>query len=176
MSGQGRFLEQKAWADSHINEVNRVIRQVVGKIIDIRPTDPERDRKYGIDYEVRVVGGNVACRIRRADRCEFRDLTITVRRPSGVTPEVSKILNGSVRWYLYAWAADGRFVDWMFIDLDKVRALRLIENSLERGRTRPDPEGGVFACIPFQELRDRGALVQYQMSQPGMANGHERAG
>lgn len=176
MSDRERFLQQKAWADSHLNEVNRVIRQLVGKIIDIQPTDPGRDRRYGIDYEVKVVGGSVACRIRRADRYNFRDLTITTHRQSGVTPEVTKILDGSVRWYLYAWASQGRFIDWMFVDLDRVRAMRLIEKSIEQGRTFPDPEGGVFTCIPFEELRDSGALVQYQMSQRRTANRHEEAG
>lgn len=164
MNGDSRFNQQKAWADNYIPEVNRVVRKIAGKILDIDVADPQRDRLEGIDYEVKVVGGSIACRIRRADRYGFRDLTITVSKPSGITPEVEKIRNGSVRWYLYAWAAEGHFVDWMFVDLDKVRALSLIERSIDRGRKHRDPEGGVFVCIPFSELEKNGAVLAYEMN------------
>jgi hypothetical protein len=175
MSGPSRFEQQKAWADGHINEVNRVVRKVAGKIIDILETDPERDRKEGIDYEVKVASGNIACRIRRA-HYPHRDLTITISKPSGVKPEVDKILNGSVRWYLYAWAAEGRFVEWMFVDLDKVRELRLIEKAIERGRTQTDSEGSRFVCIPFEELEQRDVIVACEISADGMRRRRRRAG
>jgi len=101
------FEAEKAWADGHLDEVNRVIRKLIGKIIDIIPSDPERDRSEGIDYEIKVASGDIACRIRRAERCSHRDLTVTTARPSGATPEVEKLVQGCARWYLYAWAENG---------------------------------------------------------------------
>lgn len=176
MSGNRGFEEQKAWADDHLNEVNRIVRNVAGKIIEIQAADPERDRREGVDYEVKVVSGNVACRIRRADRYPFRDLTLTLSRPSGATPEVDKILSGSVRWYLYAWAAHGRFVHWMFVDLDKVRALRLIEKAIKRGRKQRDAKGSEFLCIPFAELSEHGVIVQSEMKGYRGVTRRKRAG
>lgn len=155
----GSFQEEKTWASGHLDEINRVVRQLVGKIIDIVPTDLERDQRDAIDYEIKVWSGDVACRIRRAERCPYRDLTMTALRPSGATPEIQKVLEGRVRWYLYAWARDGRFEDWMFIDLQVVRSKGLIENALKRRSFRDLPDGNRFLVLPFEDLADAGAVV-----------------
>lgn len=155
----GTFVEQKAWADGHIDEINRVVRKLVGKIVDIVPTDLERDQRDAIDYEIRVASGDIACRIRRAERCRFRDLTMTALRPSGAIPEIQKVLEGRVRWYLYAWAQDGKFVDWMFIDLEVVKAQGLIEEALKTKKFHDSPDGSRFTYIPFEALASAGAVL-----------------
>lgn len=161
--GQSSFAEQKFWADGHINEINRVVRKVVGRIIDIVPADPERDRRDGIDYDIKVPTGTIACRIRRADKYSYRDLTLTSHRASGATPETDKILSGSVRWYLYAWAADGKFVEWMFVDLDKLRSSKLIEAALQEGNELPDGQGSKFIFISSEQLLKAGVVVDHEM-------------
>jgi hypothetical protein len=156
------FAEQKSWSDGHIDEVNRVVRRIVGKIIDIVPTDPERDRLEGIDYDIKVAAGTIACRIRRAEY-RYRDLTMTSRRVSGARAEIDKIRSGSVRWYLYAWAADGKFQEWMFIDLEKLRARGLIDTAMREGNTKQDASGNTFIYIPFGRLLKEGVVVDHHM-------------
>ena len=155
----GSFQAEKAWADGHLNEINRVVRKLIGKIIDIVPTDLERDRIEAIDYEIKVPSGDIACRIRRAERCRYRDLTLTALRHSGAISEVQKILQGHAGWYLYAWARDSVFVDWMFVDLDVVRDREVIQNALKRKQYRDLPDGNRFLCIPFGVLHECGAVV-----------------
>lgn len=156
----GKFELEKAWADGHIDEINRVIRKLVGRIIDIVPTDLERDQRDAIDYEIKVAAGDVACRIRRADRCRYRDLTMTALRPSGAIPEIQKVLEGRVRWYLYAWAQEGRFVDWMLVDLAVVRSERLIESALKARSFQDLPDGNRFVYISFDTLVRAGAVIE----------------
>lgn len=155
----GSFEEQKTWADGHIDQINDVVRKLVGKIIDIVPTSPERDRTEAIDYEIKVPTGDIACRIRRAEHCYSRDLTVTTLRPSGAIPEVQKILQGCARWYLYAWAHQGCFLDWMFVDLDVVRREELLEGAIRMKRQRTLDDGSRFLFISFEELHKRGAIV-----------------
>lgn len=148
---------EKAWADGHLTEINRVVRDVAGEIVTVTPSSFERDTTEAIDYDIVVAAGEMSCRVRR-NRPE-RDLTMTTRRPSGVTPEADKIKRGSVRWYLYAWADAGRFVDWMFVDLDVLRREHLIDEALRRNQTRPC-RGSRFLFIPFGDLAHAGAILR----------------
>jgi hypothetical protein len=156
------FAEQKSWSDGHIDEVNRVVRKVVGKIIDIIPADPERDRKEGIDYDIKVKAGTIACRIRRA-QYPHRDLTMTSRRISGAKAETDKILSGSVSWYLYAWAAQRRFQEWMFLDLQILRVRGLIQAAIREGNENRDAYGNSFIYIPFGRLLNEGVVLDHEM-------------
>lgn len=152
-----RFERDKEWADAHLDEIYRVVRDVGGEIVTVTPSSFERDTTEAIDYDIVVAAGHMSCRIRRNRR--ERDLTMTTRRPSGVTPEADKITAGSVRWYLYAWAEAGRFVDWMFVDLDVLRRERLIDQALDRHQTRCC-DGSKFLFIPFGDLARAGAILR----------------
>ena len=148
---------EKEWADGHLDEINRVVRRVAGDIITVTPSSFQRDTTEAIDYDIVVASGQMSCRIRR-NRPE-RDLTMTTRRPSGAKPEAEKIAGGSVRWYLYAWADEGRFIDWMFVDLDVVRRARLIDEARRRKRERYC-HGSKFLFIPFGDLARAGAVLK----------------
>jgi hypothetical protein len=150
---------EKAWADDHINAINDVVRSMAHKIITITPSSFHRDTEEAIDYDIQISSGAMVCRIRRAATCPYRDLTMTTHRPSGARPEVEKVLDGKVRWYLYAWAEAGGFVDWMFVDLAVVRANNLIENAMEKGREVRVKDGSRFTYIHFPELDHAGAIV-----------------
>lgn len=145
----------KAWADGHLAEIKRVVGIVVSRIVDVTPSSYGRDTRGAIDYDITITAATMACRIRRAVGCPQRDLTMTTARPSGTTPEAVKIARGDVRWYLYAWAESGRFVDWMFVDLHVVRSKDLIAGA----RRQPTRYGGEFLYIPSGELTEAGALV-----------------
>lgn len=158
-SGQQSWQLEKEWADGHIDAINDVVRRVAGKIIQISASTFEQDTQDAIDYEIKVASGAMACRIRRAHSCGQRDLTMTSFRPSGASPEMEKILNGAVRWYLYAWAQQGGFVDWMFVDLDVVRKKSLIEKALHRKNEVRLEDGSKFVYLSSTELSRAGAIV-----------------
>lgn len=153
------WASEKIWADDHINCINEVVRKVAGRIIEIEAASPQQDMTEAIDYSIRVSSGQLACRIRRAATCDHRDLTMTTSRPSGVRSEVEKVRAGSVRWYLYAWADGGKFVDWMFVDLDVVRREGLIDRAIAWKQVRRASDGSMFVFIRFEELASAGAIV-----------------
>lgn len=155
---------EKAWADGHIKAINEVVRSVAAKIITITPSSFQRDTEEAIDYDIQISSGTMACRIRRAATCSYRDLTMTTRRPSGARAEVDKGLAGKVRWYLYAWAEAGGFIDWMFVDLAVVRSKSLIQQAIEDGREVQLQDGNRFAYIRFRDLAKADALVKFQMT------------
>ncbi|HEX2050420.1 MAG TPA: hypothetical protein VHJ34_07290 [Actinomycetota bacterium] len=64
-----------------------------------------------------------------------------------------------MRWYLYAWAKGGGFVDWMFVDLDVVREARLIERARRARREKRLGDGSTFLYIPFLAFARAGAVV-----------------
>lgn len=89
-----------------------------------------------------------------------RDLTLRYRVPSGAPTEVDKLREENVRWYLYAWAVEAGFVDWMFVDLAKVRQARLIDLAIEQDQVRTLPDGGSFIWIGVDDLFLAGAIVR----------------
>lgn len=154
---------EKAWADGHQAEIDRVVRGVAGHIVSITPSSFQQDVAEAIDYDITVSSGTMSCRIRRNP--PYRDLTMTTSRPSGCLSEAQKIARGSVRWYLYAWADEGRFVDWMFVDLAAVRRSGLIDEAFAWKWIRRCA-GSDFLFIPFQYLHAAGAILD--ASRPSM--------
>lgn len=164
----GNYENDRSWADDHIDEINRVVRKVAGKIITIEQSDALRDRRNGVDYEVSVSGGDIACRVRRADRFSFRDFTITTSRPSGVTPEIEKIRTPQgPRWYLYAWAARGRFAEWIFADVAKLVESGLLDRAADEQHLKKCNDGSVFLFIPVADLVAADVLVASDLRSPG---------
>lgn len=163
----GKFEEDRSWADDHIDEINLVVRKVAGKIITIKQSDPLRDRRDGVDYEVSVSGGYIACRVRRADRSSFRDFTITTSRPSGVIPEIEKIRGSQgPRWYLYAWGADGHFVEWIFVDVVKLVSSGLLDGAADEQHLNRCKDDSVFLFIPVGGLVAADVLVASDLRSP----------
>lgn len=153
------FERNKAWADGHRDEIERVLRAVGGRRVEIDESSFERDTKEGIDYEVRLPVATIACRIRRADQCgRLRHLTITTRSPSGRVPEVAKLAGGQVDWYLYAWAEDGRFVDWMVVDITRVLSEGLMDRAMKDQSEVVTPNG-TFLYITVADLESADAIV-----------------
>ena len=142
------WQRDKAWADAFLFDIEEVVRGLAGHIIEIRLGTDDEDRKEATDYVVHVASGTIACRIRR--NCSFRDLTIRASRPSGVQTELAKIREGWGRWYLYMWTERDEVVDWIFVDLDKLRASGLL-GSAARQR---NPDGVTFLPISVPKLTD----------------------
>jgi len=141
---------------------------------EVRPRAPRRahedplvapddvDRRNATDMVVRLSGGDVAVRLRRAD-CDYRDLTIRSKRDSGYRTELSKIRDGFGDWYLYGWL-DGRnhISEWILVDLDELRT-----KQLWRGRREiPNGDGTWFIPIAADELKRCGCLVADKLGEP----------
>lgn len=164
----GRYELDRSWSDAYVEEINRVVRKVAGKIITIQQSDSVRDRRDGVDYEVTVSSGDIACRVRRADRFTFRDFTITTTRPSGVTPEIDKLgSRQGPRWYLYAWAADGRFLEWIFVDVPKLVESGLLNSAVDQNQLKKNSDGSEFLFVPVTDLVAAGVLVASDLRPQG---------
>lgn len=147
------WKQDKAWADRYWPEIERVIRQVAGEIIDVRQADDESDQKRATDYVVSVSSGDIACRIRKWQYWRYAEVTIRSSRPGPYKTELQKIREGFGRWYLYAWAHDdGQFGAWVFVDLDKLRDSGFLERSWEEQNNHDG--SSTFICIPICHLQD----------------------
>lgn len=156
MSNESQWEQDKAWADGYLPQIEAVVRQVAGDIIEIRTGTDEEDRKQATDYVVHVSSGAIACRVRQ--NCSYRDLTLRASRPSGTETELAKIKAGWGRWYLYMWTKGGQAAAWIFVDMDSLRASGLLDGA---ARQR-NPDGVTFLPISVQALATAGCLVQSQ--------------
>jgi hypothetical protein len=150
----------KAWADSFAPHVEAVIRKVAGTLVRLLIAPTDIDVKKAADYIVQIPSGDVACRIRRHSGEWRKDLTLRYRVSSGTPTESDKLREENVRWYLYAWADDTSFVDWMFVDLAKVRRARLIDLAIEHEQLVHLPDGSSFIWISADDLYFVGAIVE----------------
>jgi hypothetical protein len=151
----------KAWADSYVPQVREVVRSVAGQIVRLLVAPTEVDVHDGADYIVGVPSGDIACRIRRETWKGWRrDLTLRCQVASGGPTEVDKLRGETVRWYLYAWADENGFVDWMFVDLARVRQARLIDLAIQYGQVVELPDETSFLWISADDLFFVGAIVK----------------
>lgn len=171
--GATRFLlpleweQDKGWADGFGEQIRSILQRNVGQMVSVRSATDDEDAQRATDLVVTLDTGDVALRVRRDD-CRFRDLTLRYRRrPWGALEhpfvdgyEVDKIIEGYARWYLYLWTAGSTVKDWLLVDLDVVRAARLIEAAVENGRERENTDRvTTFTWLELGELSTAGAVV-----------------
>jgi hypothetical protein len=120
-------------------------------------------KKEATDFEVNLMGGSIAVRLRRP-KYTYRDLTIRAHRDNGVKTELAKIKEGHAFRYFYGWINDQNIIaEWILVDLNKVRKTGLLEK--ER-RLIPNYDGTHFIAISIDELQNAGCLIaRYPMSQ-----------
>jgi len=135
-----------------------IITQCAGHMISWR-LDDEADVHRATDLIVQVADGDLALRVRdfeKGARHGF-DLTLRCRRSSGAETELSKILRGCARWYLYEWVRAGKVERYVFLDMNVVRASGILERPW---REIPNPDGTTwFIAIPIEELIAIGAVL-----------------
>ena len=142
------WQRDKQWSDSLIDQVKSVLEKHAGKLLSIQVAPRDEDVKHATDLIIKVQGGDVAVRLRRD--CRYRDLTIRAKRDSNAPTELEKIKAGFAHWYFYGWTAHNKIIDWMLVDLDRLRRSGLLEN-------RPlisNHDGTFFIAIPRSELED----------------------
>jgi hypothetical protein len=152
------FTENWNFAESKMDDIKRILKSQAMHIISIEVASPEDDMKHSTDLKVKVTAGDVAVRIRRG-RISFRDMTIRAKNGNAKT-EIHKLREGFARWYLYMWADNsGKIDDWILVDIDKMRAAGLLNES-RQVKMNKDGYTGFVTYTQF-ELKDCGALISW---------------
>lgn len=150
------YRQDRAWADSYESQVLNILQTLIPHLAVLSIASDQMDRKCATDFEVKLVGGTIAVRLRRSN-CAYRDLTIRVHRDSLKKTELAKIKEGYAFRYFYGWTDDkGAISEWILVDLDKVREVGLLE---KEWRWIPNGDGTYFIAIPLEELRSTGCLL-----------------
>lgn len=149
------FNENWNFQKNYYSQVKRIIEDNALVFIKIDVADEESDLKRATDFVVRITGGDVAVRLRRSD-VRYRDLTIRSFN-KGYRTELDKIRDGFGKFYLYGWTNLNNIInEWVLIDLDKMRELKLFDGKQEiintDGITR-------FIAIPIYEIDKTGCIV-----------------
>ena len=156
------WKKSKDWADKYVPEIERVIKQVAGEIVEVRIANQDEDQNHATDYIVEVSSGDIACRVR--EECfwhRYADITLRYLRPSGNKTELEKIKEGYGCWYLYAWDkrfTDGKFIAWVFVDLDKLRNSGLLNKPRQVVWNRDG--SSAFIYIKLAELWQQGCFTE----------------
>jgi hypothetical protein len=99
--------------------------------------------------------------------CPWRDLTIRSRRDTKAKTELAKIKEGHGFRYFYGWIDDNdKIVEWMLIDLDKLRASGLLEKPRREIPNKDkdgNPDGTYFICIKSIELFNADCTIAYRL-------------
>lgn len=162
-SGVTRVDVRRDWgyADSLDGAIIDVLQMCQADIVieEIRRADRRKDLREATDYEIITNMGKIAGRVRRPYYWpKYRDLTIRAWRKGNVKTEIHKLREGYGSHYLYAWANnEAVFDDWMLIDLDKLRASRLLDNN--DFIPNSDHRTGLLP-IPDYDLRATGCIVR----------------
>lgn len=154
-----KFMRDLYWANKFLPEIKRILKTQAIWMISVQVATPDEDMSLGVDMVIRVEGGNVAVRIRRA-RCRWRDITIRIRRPSGVPTEIDKIKVGYVSWYLYAWTYKNQITEWVLVDVRRIVELGVFER---RWKSFSNRDGTRFIVIPISRLLKENCIVAYTL-------------
>jgi hypothetical protein len=149
--------EDKEWTERWTPQIIDVIRSLAHRIVDVKAALPDQDRNHATDYIIKVEVGDIACRLRRIERCPRLDFTIRSHRPSQVKTELQKLQEGFARFYLYGWIErESEWHKWVFVDLNRCREYGLFRR-LWRSKTNRD--GTQFIFIPWSVVASIGAVI-----------------
>lgn len=164
-----KYLSDKEWSETFINEVKKKISEISSQLTFVNDATIEEDIFQSTDLVLNTIQGKIAVRLRRPD-CEFRDLTIRVKRDSDTKTELEKIKEGWGRWYFYGWVSNKNLIEeYIFVDLNKVRTVKL----LEKERVLKDNKDGTyFIFINKTELKNSGCLILKEEKKEAISNSY----
>jgi len=150
-------LRDWGWADGYLPEIRRILTLNAVSIFDFQIASYQQDVKKATDMLLTVSGSqSIAVRLRRAHQ-HYRDLTLRAQRTSGIETELSKLQQGYGDFYLYGWTESFSIKEWMFVNLDRLRASGLLE---QEWRTIANTDGKTsFIAIPFGTLLKYGCIA-----------------
>jgi hypothetical protein len=148
------------FAEKHMNAIRDILQKNACYIVRVDVATPDEDMKQSTDLKVTVKAGAVAVRVRRKDK-RFRDVTIRAYK-NGNKTEIHKLRDGYGDWYLYAWELESGALEWVLLDIGKMRNAGLF------GEKRPiimnkDGQSG-FVAYSIDEIKKAGALVNECLS------------
>ena len=158
----------KPWADRFLPDQQRLIKQRGIEHATIRQATLDEDMRKGFDNVFEIDSFRFwPVRVRRPD-CKYRDFTIRTNTPNALVDEYDKIMGGYGDAYLYGWTTPdserrGRLQEWIIVDLHKFRADRIwVEQNRRLGHNHGLNDSD-FWCWSWQELDDRGLLLDHLM-------------
>lgn len=115
------YLTDRQWSDKYIPELTHIAAPFL-----ITPAPDVEDMLRNTDLIVLGANGSrVACRVRRYKYLIDYPYDITIRsgRASGAETELTKIIRGFGRYFIYAFASEdeSRLCAWRIIDLGEFR-------------------------------------------------------
>lgn len=143
------FKENYEWGINFIEQIKNILKSQLAHLVVIEVASPEEDMKQSTDMIIRLKAGNVAVRIRRD--IPYRDFTIRAYC-NGYKTELHKLREGFCDWYLYAWTKEEIIIDWVIIDINKMRNHGLL-NEDKRIKMNFDNRTG-FIIYELKELEN----------------------
>ena len=109
------------------------------------------------ELSFKINSGDIAVRIRRDTN--FRDITIRAFN-NGHKTELDKIREGYCDWYLYIWTQNNRIVEWIFLDVNLIRASGLFNNDRKVTMNKDNCTGFIIYTI-YELSNINGAIVAH---------------
>lgn len=157
-----RFSKQFAWQERFMPQVEKHIRKHIKDLVTFRIGNVTEDSKQATDLVVTLEGRSISVRLRRANN-PYRDMTIRSHIPTGNKTELQKLQDGWGDIYFYGWVADNQIVNYMLVDLNKLRQAGVFH---KKRRNIRNPEGTAYVVILRSEIRSAHAMIgEYSYEQ-----------
>ncbi|MBZ0291877.1 MAG: hypothetical protein K8L99_04845 [Anaerolineae bacterium] len=145
------------WSDRYLREVTEILSLHAPLMFRVVPATVKQDTRQATDMVVSFEGLRmIAVRIRR-QVYGYRDLTLRTVRWNGVTTELEKIMAGYGDYYLYGWTRDDLIVEWMLVDLRRLRESGLLIRHWDVIHNQDQQTG--FIAIPYSALKACGCVM-----------------
>lgn len=151
------FKEQWNWQLNYVDNIKDIIKSLLPKIVNVKVAEPDDDLNRATDYKIKINSGDIAVRIRRDTN--FRDITIRAFN-NGHKTELDKIREGYCDWYLYIWTQNNRIVEWIFLDVNLMRASGLFNNDRKVTMNKDNCTGFIIYTI-YELSNINGAIVAH---------------
>lgn len=151
------YYTDRSFSDRYISQAFDILRSLpAGLFVNFEEASFEADVKEATDV-IAIANGKyrIPMRFRRPYKT-YRDLTMRSSRPTGIKTELQKIKEGFGDYYFYGWTKGDTIIEWMLVDLDKLRASGLLEKPR---REIPNPDGTRFITIGHSELEEHSCII-----------------
>jgi hypothetical protein len=130
--------------------ISDILTQVLPRIVKVNVSisSEKEDCEQATDYTFTLdVVNTVGARVRY--NTKYRDFSIRWESAGGGRTEISKIKDGTPRWYIAAWKEGDVVVDWILVDCDILRKLErngklLLDDPDEKHPNPNDPTVGAY--------------------------------
>lgn len=155
------FRENFRISEKYIEDFKKILMVSSDLFVDINKSCKHDDLYKATDMVIEVPRSNIALRVRDYDS-KYRDFTVRYRTKYGNKTEIDKLREGYCDWYVYGWADKTSIVEWIIIDLDRVREFGILD---KKWKTRTNEDDVEFMIIPLGELEMTGCIVSKSLSE-----------